>query len=64
MVSSLTSMHSTASLHKNYHIFSFLVKSNLAKLETSHTVILPPKVSVLHELKLGIDDDDIVQAKS
>ena len=29
------------------YTFSFLVKSNLPKLETSHTVMLPPMVSVL-----------------
>ena len=30
---------STASLHTNNHIFSYLIKSSLVKVETSHTVI-------------------------
>ena len=41
LVSSLTSLDSTASLHNNNHIISFLVKSNLFNLETNCTVILP-----------------------
>ena len=47
LVSSLTSLDSTASLHTNNRIFSFMVKSNLVKLETSRTVILPPPMIVL-----------------
>ena len=39
-----TSLDSTTSLHTNNHI---LVKSNLVKLETSHTLVLPPTVSFL-----------------
>ena len=43
MVSSLTSMDSTAALHAYNHIFfSFLVKSNLVKLETNYTGIFNP----------------------
>ena len=45
LVSGFTSSDSTASLHTNNHKLSFLVKSNLAKLETSYTVILPPTLS-------------------
>ena len=41
LVSSFTSMDSAASLHGNNHIFSFLVKSKLFKLETICTVIFP-----------------------
>ena len=33
----------------NNHIFSFLVQSNLAKLEDSKTVILPPYVELRHQ---------------
>ena len=47
LVSSFTSLDSTASLHTNDHIFSFLVETNLVTLETSRTVILPPTVSFL-----------------
>ena len=47
LVSSFTSLDLAASLHKNDRTFSCLVKSNLAELETSHTVILPPSMSVL-----------------
>ena len=38
---------STASLHSNSNIFSSLIKSNLVKLETSRTVIIPTTVSIL-----------------
>ena len=48
LVSSFTSLDSTASLHTENNIFSLLVKSSLVKLETSCTVILPPMVSVLY----------------
>ena len=47
LVSSLTSLDSTISLHTNNNIFPFLVKSSLVKPESSHAVILPPMVSVL-----------------
>ena len=47
LVSSLKNLDSTASLHTNSHMFSFLAKSNLVKLETGRTVILLPKGSVL-----------------
>ena len=47
LVSSFTSMGSTASIHTNNNTFSFLVKSSLVKLETSRTVILFPTVSDL-----------------
>ena len=47
LVSSFTSFDSTASLLTNNDIFSFLVKSNLVKLETSRIAILPPTVTVL-----------------
>ena len=40
LLSGFTSLDSTASLHTNSNIFSFLVKSSLDKLETSCTVIL------------------------
>ena len=39
---------STSSLHFYNHIVSFLVKSNVVKLETSCKVIPPPMVSVLY----------------
>ena len=47
LVSSCTSLGSTASLHTNINILSFLVKSSLVKLETSRTVTLHPTVSFL-----------------
>ena len=47
LVSSLTSLDTTASLCTNSNIFSFSVRYSLAKLETSCTVILPQTVSVL-----------------
>ena len=47
LVAIFKSMHSTVSLHRWKLVFSFLVSSNLVKLETSHTVILAPMVSVL-----------------
>ena len=47
LVSSFSSLDSTASQHTKNHIFYFLVKSNLVKLETSCTVIILPRVSVL-----------------
>ena len=46
LVSSLTSLDKTVTLHNNDNIFSFLVKSNLFKLDTSFEVILPPTVRV------------------
>ena len=50
LVSSFISWDSTASLHTNNTISSFLVKSSLIKLETSCTDILPPMVSVLWQM--------------
>ena len=47
LVPSFTSMNSTASLHTNNNIFSFLVSFILVKLKTSWTVILPPMTNVL-----------------
>ena len=47
LVSSFTSLDSTASLHTNNNMFSSLFKSNLVKLETGNTVIILPTVSVL-----------------
>ena len=47
LVSSFTRLNSTALLHTNNNIFSFWIKSNLVKLETSHTVILPPMLIIL-----------------
>ena len=38
LVSSFTSLDSSAPLHTNNHIFSVIVKSNLVKLKTSCTV--------------------------
>ena len=46
LVSSLTRLDSTASLNLGSNTFSSLVKSNLVKLETSCTVILPLNASV------------------
>ena len=46
LVSSLTGLVSTDSLHKHKY-FLFLVKPSLVKLETSRTVILPPTGSIL-----------------
>ena len=46
LVSSFTSLESAAT-QRTKNIFSLLVKSNLVKLETSCTVIIPPTVSVL-----------------
>ena len=46
-VSYLTGLDSVVSVHTNNNIFSCLVKSNPVNLETSHTAILPPMVSVL-----------------
>ena len=43
LVSSFTSVDSTASLQSNNRIFSFLVEANLVKLETSQTLFLPPR---------------------
>ena len=45
-----TILHSTVSLYNN-HIVSLLVKCDLFKLETSCTVILPPKASVLCSMR-------------
>ena len=42
LISSLTRLNSTASLHTNNNILSLLVKSDLVKMETSHTVLIPP----------------------
>ena len=36
----------TSVIHFTHNLFSFLVKSILVKPETSHTVIIPPTVSV------------------
>ena len=47
LVSSFTSVDSTASLHTNKSISSVLVSSSLVKLVTSRTAILPPTLSVL-----------------
>ena len=47
LVSSFTSLDSTASLHTNSNIFYILVKYRLVKLEISRIVILPPMASVL-----------------
>ena len=47
LVSSFTSLDSTWSLHPNNNIFSPFVKSNIVKLETNCTVMLPPMVIVL-----------------
>ena len=41
-ISSITILDLTASLHSNNNTLSSLVKSYLAKLDTSYTVILPP----------------------
>ena len=48
-------MDSTASLQTNNNIsyFLFLVSSSLVKLETIHTVILPPTVRVLLDYTFG-----------
>ena len=42
LVSSLTSLDSTSSLHTNNHIFSFVVNSNLVKLVTLRTTVILP----------------------
>ena len=47
LVTSFTSLDSTVSLPTNNNIFYISVKSNLAKMKTSHTVILSPTVSIL-----------------
>ena len=44
LVSSFTSLDSPTSIHKNNNLFSFLIKSSLAKLETSCTVRHPSTV--------------------
>ena len=46
LVSSFTNFDSTDSQHTDNNVFSFLVKSNLVKLETRRTVILPLMVIV------------------
>ena len=47
LVSSFTTMDSTAFLPTNNHMISYLVKSNLFKLDTNSTVIFPLMVSGL-----------------
>ena len=47
LFSSFTVMNLSTSLHTNKHLCWILVKSNLVKLEASHTVILSPAVSAL-----------------
>ena len=54
LLRSFTSMASTESLHTKNHIFSFLVKSNLVKLESSHKVILPPTVIVVFNFRQSL----------
>ena len=53
LVTSFTSLDSSASLHPNNNISSFLVKSSHDKVETSCTLIEPPTVNVLwHNLHI------------
>ena len=66
LVSSLTKLDSSASLHTNNNIFSSCVKSKLVKLETRRTVILPPTARVVWPLlciKMDhrYDDDTLIE---
>ena len=57
LVSSFTRLHWTASLNTNKIIFPSLISSSLVKLETNHTVILPPTVSVLWMVLTALAQD-------